>query len=187
MITINEKVIYDIYLGKINSMIIIFHELNHFKVFYDLRLEKINFDLIRIAKEELIRLSEDDNEKQTEFIVDKSQYYVDNYKLYSEEKFVDLVKAHNKNHSCSVLESMNSDACQIGDDIIGKVKIPLIGYVEPENASLGLIAMIIGLVDGFNPCAMWVLFFLLSILINMKDRKRMWAIGLTFLLTSALV
>ena len=34
---------------------------------------------------------------------------------------------------------------------------------------------------------MWILLFLLSILIGMKDRKRMWIIGLTFLLTSAFV
>ena len=34
---------------------------------------------------------------------------------------------------------------------------------------------------------MWVLLFLLSIIVTMKDRKKMWAIGLTFLITSALV
>lgn len=106
----------------------------------------------------------------------------------SADKFNYLIKEHNKTSNCSVLDAVkNDDLCEIGEDIIEKVKIPLIGYVEPENASLGLISMIIGLVDGFNPCAMWVLFFLLSVLINMKDRKRMWAIGLTFMLTSALV
>lgn len=106
----------------------------------------------------------------------------------SNEKLIYLIKEHNKENKCSVVEAvLNENVCEIGEDIIGKVKIPLIGYVEPENASLGLISMIIGLVDGFNPCAMWVLFFLLSILINMKDRKRMWAIGLTFMLTSAII
>ena len=92
-IEINEDVIKNMYYGKILEFITLFHELNHFKVFYDLSLEKINFDLIRIAKEKLIRVSEEDNEitdfEQPEFIVDESQYYVDNYKLYSEEKFVD--------------------------------------------------------------------------------------------------
>ena len=34
---------------------------------------------------------------------------------------------------------------------------------------------------------MWILLFLLSVLVGMKDRKRMWIIGLTFLITSALV
>ena len=41
--------------------------------------------------------------------------------------------------------------------------------------------------DGFNPCAMWVLLFLISMLIGMKDKKRMWILGSTFLLISALI
>ena len=53
--------------------------------------------------------------------------------------------------------------------------------------SLTSAAVILGLIDGFNPCAMWVLLFLISMLIGMKDKKRMWIIGLTFLGSSALV
>ena len=56
-----------------------------------------------------------------------------------------------------------------------------------KNVSLTTSAIVIGLVDGFNPCAMWILLFLISVLIGMKDRKKMWILGLTFLLTSALV
>ena len=44
-----------------------------------------------------------------------------------------------------------------------------------------------GLIDGFNPCAMWILLFLISMLIGMKDRNKMFIIGFTFLFTSALV
>lgn len=65
--------------------------------------------------------------------------------------------------------------------------IPLIGKVDIKKVSVLLVSIVIGLVDGFNPCAMWVLLFLISTLLGMKDRKRMWIIGLTFLLTSALV
>ena len=65
--------------------------------------------------------------------------------------------------------------------------LPIFGSVNLKNLSMTTVAVIIGLVDGFNPCAMWVLLFLISILIGMKDRKRMWILGLTFLLTSALV
>ena len=67
------------------------------------------------------------------------------------------------------------------------IKVPFFGKVNLKNVSLGTAAGVIGLIDGFNPCAMWILLFLLSVLIGMKDRKRMWIIGLTFLLTSALV
>ena len=65
-------------------------------------------------------------------------------------------------------------------------KIPLLGEINIKNVSIPLLAVVMGLVDGFNPCAMWVLIFLVSMLINMKDRKRMWILGIAFLLTSAL-
>lgn len=67
------------------------------------------------------------------------------------------------------------------------IKIPLIGEVDLEKISLSFATILIGLVDGFNPCAMWVLLFLISALIGMKDRKRMFTIGFAFILTSGLV
>ncbi len=67
------------------------------------------------------------------------------------------------------------------------IHLPIIGEIQLESLSLFLAAVVLGFVDGFNPCAMWVLIFLISMLINMKDRKRMWIIGITFLATSALV
>ncbi len=67
------------------------------------------------------------------------------------------------------------------------IDVPLFGKVNLKKVSLMTAAVIIGLVDGFNPCAMWILLFLISILIGMKNRKRMWVLGLTFLITSALV
>ena len=68
-----------------------------------------------------------------------------------------------------------------------KIKLPLLGKINLKDFSLPTVATLIGLVDGFNPCAMWVLLFLISMLLGMKDRKRMWILGLTFLLSSALV
>lgn len=67
------------------------------------------------------------------------------------------------------------------------IKVPLLGKTNLKKVSLVSAAVIIGLIDGFNPCAMWILLFLISVLIGMKNRKRMWALGLTFLITSALV
>ena len=71
--------------------------------------------------------------------------------------------------------------------IKNKVTVPILGEVNVKKVSLPLLATVIGLVDGFNPCAMWVLLFLISMLISMKNKKRMWALGLTFLITSALI
>ena len=67
------------------------------------------------------------------------------------------------------------------------IRVPFLGNVNLKKVSLMSAAVIIGLIDGFNPCAMWILLFLISVLIGMKNRKRMWVLGITFLLTSALV
>ena len=67
------------------------------------------------------------------------------------------------------------------------LNIPIIGKVNLKAISISSAAVIIGFIDGFNPCAMWVLLFLISMLIGMKNKKRMWALGITFLVTSALV
>lgn len=66
-------------------------------------------------------------------------------------------------------------------------EVPILGKIDAKKVSLPLVSLIIGFVDGFNPCAMWVLIFLITMLFNMKDRKKMWILGLTFLIVSALV
>lgn len=69
----------------------------------------------------------------------------------------------------------------------GNVNLPLFGKKDAKKISVLLSAAFIGLVDGFNPCAMWILIFLISMLLGMKNKKRMWALGITFLVSSAAV
>lgn len=61
------------------------------------------------------------------------------------------------------------------------------GVISVDKLGLPLFTVVIGLVDGFNPCAMWVLLFLLSLLVNLRDRTRMLAIAGTFVTVSGLV
>ena len=68
-----------------------------------------------------------------------------------------------------------------------EVVVPLFGRVSASELGLPLFTVVIGLVDGFNPCAMWVLLFLLSLLVNLKSRARMALIGGTFVLVSGAV
>lgn len=104
-------------------------------------------------------------------------------KSYRDSEYVDIVSGiingsiteENINH---YLEKTD---VEVEDD----VDIPFLGKVDPKSVSLPLIAMIIGLVDGFNPCAMWILIFLISMLLGMKDRKKMWYLGSLFIATSA--
>ncbi|MDD6878972.1 MAG: hypothetical protein PUD59_01930 [bacterium] len=70
---------------------------------------------------------------------------------------------------------------------INNYKIPLIGNVNVKDTSLIMISVVLGLVDGFNPCAMWILIFLINMFFGMKNKKRMFIYGYTFLFTSGLV
>lgn len=64
------------------------------------------------------------------------------------------------------------------------IDVPLFGRVDPTVLGMPLFTLAIGLVDGFNPCAMWVLLLLLSILVNVRDRWRVLAIAGTFVVVS---
>jgi len=67
-------------------------------------------------------------------------------------------------------------------------EIKLFGHTLNMNKMpIPLIATVIGFIDGFNPCAMWVLIFLITMLMNMQNKRRMWLLGITFLVTSAFV
>ncbi len=68
-----------------------------------------------------------------------------------------------------------------------ELNLPLVGNINPKTLSLPVLTVVIAVVDGFNPCAMWVLLFLISLLLGFKDRKRMWILGLTFIAASAFV
>ncbi len=74
-----------------------------------------------------------------------------------------------------------------GFEVEQTINIPFIGKVNISNMSLPALTVILGVIDGFNPCAMWVLMFLIALLINTHDRKKMWIIGGTFIFISALM
>ncbi|MDD4547906.1 MAG: hypothetical protein PHI05_04115 [Bacilli bacterium] len=99
----------------------------------------------------------------------------------------------NKTYQDIVTEIINNQFDPATDEFVvdeieeSLIKIPYLGLINPKEISLPIIAAVIGLVDGFNPCAMWVLLFLISTLIGMKSKKRMWILGLTFIITSAFI
>jgi len=67
------------------------------------------------------------------------------------------------------------------------IDLPLIGKMDTSKISLPAFTVILGGLDSLNPCAFFVLFFLLSMLIYAKSRKRMLLIGGTFVFFSAFV
>jgi glutaredoxin len=69
----------------------------------------------------------------------------------------------------------------------GEVRSALFGTLDASRLGLPLFTLALGLLDGFNPCAMWVLLFLLSLLVRLNDRRRMALVAGTFVLVSGAV
>lgn len=59
--------------------------------------------------------------------------------------------------------------------------------IDLKSVSLPIATILIAFVDGFNPCAMWILVFLITMLINMKDKKKLYILGTTFIFVSGLM
>ena len=67
------------------------------------------------------------------------------------------------------------------------IKLPIIGEINALSFSLPLLTIFMGALDGFNPCAMWTLLFLISLLLGINNRRRMWVLGAAFIAASAFV
>ena len=68
-----------------------------------------------------------------------------------------------------------------------KFTLPVLGEIHAKDVSLPIVAVVIGFIDGFNPCAMWILIFLISFLISTGNEKKMKILGTTFLITSGVI
>ena len=109
-------------------------------------------------------------------------------RFYKNNEYTDVVEQiKNDTYVKPVEEESGFEKEEEKSDEDATIDVPLIGKVNLKNVSLTTAGVVLGLIDGFNPCAMWVLLFLISMLLGMKDKKRMWIIGLTFLGSSALV
>ena len=67
------------------------------------------------------------------------------------------------------------------------VRVPLLGTIDPEEWGLPILTVVIAGLDAFNPCAFFVLLFLLSLMVHARSRSRMLLVGGTFVLISGLI
>ena len=74
-----------------------------------------------------------------------------------------------------------------GEEPRDTIVLPWIGEIVLEDYSLPALAVILGVVDGFNPCAMWVLVYLISLVATLRDKKRIWLIVGSFVLASGIL
>lgn len=82
---------------------------------------------------------------------------------------------------CSDLE------CDIGTQSSYVFDLPFFGIVDLKSFSLFSLSAILGVIDGFNPCAMWVLITFLVILSQAGSRKKMIFLAGIFILAEAIM
>ncbi|TVQ49386.1 MAG: thioredoxin [Gammaproteobacteria bacterium] len=69
----------------------------------------------------------------------------------------------------------------------GRLSLPGVGDINLANQPLLLATVLIAVVDGFNPCSLWVLTLLLALVVQLGSRARVLLVGITFLVTTAAV
>ncbi|MNZ61435.1 hypothetical protein D3C78_795330 [compost metagenome] len=94
-----------------------------------------------------------------------------------------LVGFDDAEHSGAQLLALLAD----GQPAVTSVQSGLFGTLSVERLGLPLFTLALGLLDGFNPCTMWMLLFLLSLLVHLHDRARMALVAGTFVLVSGAV
>src|SRR3989344_4111419 len=99
------------------------------------------------------------------------------------------VSAGEKNLSTSsaICNDENSTVCSVDVQENTEIKVPLFGVIEFKDFSLFSMAVILGFVDGFNPCAMWVLLTFLLILWQVGNRTKMFQVAGLFIIAEAIM
>ena len=80
-------------------------------------------------------------------------------------------------------EAAQSDTSDLQQE---SLELPFIGEISTEDTPLVALTALIALVDGFNPCSLWVLTFLLGLVVHSGSRKKTAAVGLTFLTVTSI-
>ncbi len=95
----------------------------------------------------------------------------------------------------SLITDQQDATCDDDTDVIcsvdvsprSEIKVPILGVINYKDFSLFSIAMVLGFVDGFNPCAMWVLLTFLMVLWQIGNRKKMLQVAGLFILAETVM
>ncbi len=116
--------------------------------------------------------------------------YSENHKKYGLEYYFKKKDGETGNESsvasCSVDEA---SACSINGNSESKsnFNLPFFGEINVKETSLFILSIVLGFIDGFNPCAMWVLLTFLLILSQIGNKKKMIYLAGLFIVAEAVM
>lgn len=82
---------------------------------------------------------------------------------------------------------IDSQPCSINEKTPWYISLPWGGKINVENYPIIALSAVLGLIDGFNPCAMWVLITFLMILLKVGSKKKMLQFAGVFILAEAIM
>ncbi len=104
--------------------------------------------------------------------------------VHSKQEIINTI--NNCIEQCKDGEQQTQEAQEISSSFTD-FELPFIGRTDLTSFSLPVLAIVLGLIDGFNPCAMWVLVYLIAVLANVKDRKKTWIVVGSFVFASGIL
>ena len=81
----------------------------------------------------------------------------------------------------------NDTPAEVPADPEQVITLPILGDIDLGQQSLAISTLIIGFVDGFNPCSLWVISVLLALTLTSGSRTKVITVGLTYLVVTTLV
>lgn len=107
-----------------------------------------------------------------------------NSKNYEVEQYLNLGEVIQGGLGC---DDKDEEICEVNLESNFIFELPFLGVVDLEKFSLFTLSSVLGVIDGFNPCALWVLMTFLLLLMQIKNRKKLLYVAGLFLLAEAVM
>ena len=109
--------------------------------------------------------------------------------IFGEQAFVwESAETTGKEIEQALQQCLAGDCPETGSPEPGdEITLPIVGKIKPSDYSLPGLAVVLGLIDGFNPCAMWVLVYLISLIMTLNDTRKIWLIVGSFVFASGVL
>jgi len=119
-------------------------------------------------------------------IVELIDYYKKNPSQIT--TFEELLQTETSDKDITISDAVCLDECVIESETnLKNIHVPFLGAVNLTSLSLPALAATLGFIDGFNPCAMWVLVTFLLILAQLKSRRKMLVYAGLFIIAEAVM
>lgn len=131
----------------------------------------VGFDSAELAGKKIINLA-------------KAGAYQDINDYLEEKPVID------SSNSSGVCRLSGEDVCtqdEIKENSLEKVRIPFLGVIDTKDFSLFSLAALLGFIDGFNPCAMWVLVAFLIALSQVGNQFKMIVVAGLFIVAESIM